>query len=89
MPSPSNTATPLPQASDAWCNLDMWEQADVVLAFAAALVGPLCLQPLQERQAGGAAALSSSSASSESLVSLLFDVHLARYITAAKLNHQV
>ena len=65
----------------------MWEQSDVVLAFAAALVGPLCLQPLQERAAAGGN--SSSSASSESLVSLLFDVHLARYVTAARPDHQV
>lgn len=68
------------QASTAWTKLGMWEQSDVVLAFAASAADTACRQPLL---------LPAQSAhKAEQLCVLLFDVSVARYLTAAKLDQQ-
>jgi len=102
---PSCTLT---QASTAWCDLDMWEQSDVVLTFAAKAATAACTAPLQQyrsststgmpdaaaaaatsgRCQGGAGGVLSAS-KAEQLCALLFDVHVARYLTTVKLNQQV
>lgn len=69
------------QASASWSELDMWEQSDVVLTFAVKVADTACRGPLKH---GG---LGSSKA--EQLCVLLFDVQVARYLSAMKLNQQV
>lgn len=76
------------RASDAWAELGMWEQSEVVLGHAASALGPVCLQPLQARSAASGAG-SLSPAKAEQLVGLMFDVQLARFTTAMKLKQQV
>jgi hypothetical protein len=82
------------QASQAWCDLDMWEQSDVVLAFAAKAAAAACATPLQQRSSssstGGAGAPGALPlGKAEQLCAQLFDVHVARYLTALKLDQQV
>jgi hypothetical protein len=59
----------------------MWEQSDVVLTFAAKATDTACTGPVKH---GG---LGSSKA--EQLCVLLFDIQVARYVSAMKLNQQV
>jgi hypothetical protein len=70
------------QASAAWTELDMWEQSDVVLTFAAKAAATACSSPLQQPGALPAG-------KAEQLCVLLYDVHVARYLTATKLDQQV
>lgn len=60
----------------------MWEQSDVVLTFAAKAAVTACSSPLQQPGAVPAC-------KAEQLCVLLYDVHVARYLTATKLNQQV
>lgn len=60
----------------------MWEQSDVVLTFAVKAADTACSGPLQR-----GVALPASKA--EQLCVLLFDVQVARYLTAMKLDQQV
>lgn len=69
-----------PQASTEWTKLDMWEQSDVVLGFASKAADAVCCTPLQHGTAPAQKA--------EQLCTALFDVALARYTTATKLNQQ-
>lgn len=72
---------PRPQASAEWTKLDMWEQSDVVLAFASKAADTVCRTPLQHGTA--------PAHKSEQLCTLLFDVAVARYLTATKLTQHV
>lgn len=60
----------------------MWEQSDVVLTFADKAAVTACSSPLQQPGALPAG-------KAEQLCVLLYDVHVARYLTATKLNQQV
>lgn len=72
--------SPCLQASAEWTKLDMWEQSDVVLAFASKAADTVCRTPLQHGTA--------PAHKSEQLCTLLFDVAVARYLTATKLTQQ-
>lgn len=73
----------------------MWEQSDVVLAFACKAAAAACTPVLQQQQqsaaggAAGAAGAAAPNSKAEQLCVLLFDVQLARHATAVKLRQQV
>jgi hypothetical protein len=81
------------QANQAWAALEMWEQAEVLLAHAARLVDVACTPEAaalqqQENAAAGSSAWAGASAAERHCL-MVFDVHSARYVTAWNLGQQV
>lgn len=81
------------QASQAWAALEMWEEAEVLLAHAARLVDADCTPEaaalqLQDSAAAGSSAWAGASAAERRCL-LVFDVNSARYVAARNLGQQV
>lgn len=72
------------QASQAWAELEYWENSESLLSFASRLATAVCAGALQHTDASMMPA-----ATAERHCCLLFEVHAKRFCTAWNLNNQV